>query len=407
MQQLLDLDTALALLLDRLAQPRSDSETVALNATRNRVTAEDVSAPVSLPPFTSSAMDGYAVRSADFVAEPPHRLDVRGASLAGTPAQGPIPPNCAVRIFTGAAVPEGADAIILQEDTYSEADQLFATQTPAAGQHVRAIGNDVHEGEPLLSRGERLGPFQQAWLSACGIQELAVIPRLRVSIFATGDELIEPGQALAPGQIYESNRQVLAELMADLPVAIQDLGILPDEPDVLRTALSTAAQRSDVILTSGGVSVGDADHIRAVVESIGQLEFWKLALKPGKPLAYGSIGNAAFFGLPGNPVSTIVTFLLVVKPALQSLSGMKPQPALRLNAQLQSPIRHTTGRAEYQRGTLAQSVGGATVTSTGDQGSNRLGSFRNANCLIEIPKAEGNLEPGCTVQVLPFYGLLD
>lgn len=407
MQQLLDLDTALALLLDRLEPPRTDSETVALHATRNRVTAVDVAAPVSLPPFTSSAMDGYAVRTADFSGDPPHPLDVQGASLAGAPAKQSLSPNSAVRIFTGAAVPEGADAIILQEDTYTETNQLFTTQTPAPGQHIRAIGNDVHEGELLIPRGEPLGPFQQAWLSACGIQELAVVPKLRVSIFATGDELVEPGRPLAYGQIYESNRHVLAELMFDLPVAIQDLGILPDDPDTLRTALGAAAQRSDVILTSGGVSVGDADHVKAVVESIGQLEFWKLALKPGKPIAYGSIGDAAFFGLPGNPVSTIVTFLLIVKPALQALSGMHPQPILRLAARLQSPIHHSAGRAEYQRGVLALHRDGATVTSTGDQGSNRLGSFRNANCLIEVPKTEGDLSPGASVQVLPFFGLLN
>jgi len=406
-QQLLDLDTALALLLDRLEPPRTDSETVALHATRNRVTAVDVAAPVSLPPFTSSAMDGYAVRTADFSGDPPHPLDVQGASLAGAPAKQSLSPNSAVRIFTGAAVPEGADAIILQEDTYTETNRLFTTQTPAPGQHIRAIGNDVHEGELLIPRGEPLGPFQQAWLSACGIQELAVVPKLRVSIFATGDELVEPGRPLAYGQIYESNRHVLAELMFDLPVAIQDLGILPDDPDTLRTALGAAAQRSDVILTSGGVSVGDADHVKAVVESIGQLEFWKLALKPGKPIAYGSIGDAAFFGLPGNPVSTIVTFLLIVKPALQALSGMHPQPILRLAARLQSPIHHSAGRAEYQRGVLALHRDGATVTSTGDQGSNRLGSFRNANCLIEVPKTEGDLSPGASVQVLPFFGLLN
>lgn len=406
MQQLLDLDTALNLLLDRLERPGGDSETIALQATRNRVTADDVAAPVSLPPFTSSAMDGYAVRTADFSGDPPYPLDVQGASLAGAPAEGALGANSAVRIFTGAAVPDGADAIILQEDTYTETDRLLTTQSPTLGQHIRAIGNDVHEGQLLIPRGEPLGPFQQAWLSACGIQELAVVPRLRVSIFATGDELIEPGQPLAYGQIYESNRHVLTELMSDLPVAIQDLGILPDDPDTLRTALAAAAQRSDVILTSGGISVGDTDHVKAVVESIGKLEFWKLALKPGKPMAYGNIGDAAFFGLPGNPVSTIVTFLLIVKPALQSLSGMHPQPILRLAARLRSPIQHSAGRAEYQRGILAMHHDGATVTSTGDQGSNRLGSFRNANCLIEVPTTEGDLMPGTSVQVLPFFGLL-
>jgi molybdopterin molybdotransferase len=405
-QQLLDLDAALTMLLERLEPPRDDSETVALHASRNRVTAADVTAPVSLPPFDSSAMDGYAVRTVDFSGEPPHPLDVQGVSLAGTPAEGPLAPNCTIRIFTGAAVPEGADAIIMQENTYTESNRLFTTQTPTPGQNIRTIGNDVSQGDLLIAQGEPLGPFQHAWLSACGIRELAVFPKLRVSIFATGDELIEPGQPLAPGQIYESNRPVLVELMSDLPVAIQDLGILPDDPDTLRTAMSNAAEHSDVILTSGGVSVGDEDHIRPVVESIGHLEFWKLALKPGKPMAYGNIGDAAFFGLPGNPVSTIVTFLLIVKPALQSMSGMQPQPVIRLAAQLRSPIRHSAGRVEYQRGTLALGADGATVTNTGDQSSNRLGSFRNANCLIEVPKTEGDLEPGASVQVLPFSGLL-
>lgn len=406
MQELLDLDVALTKLLERI-EPPSRTTAVTLDASRGRVAAENVLAPVSLPPFPSSAMDGYAVRTADFDGAPPHSLDVQGVSRAGAPFADPLDPGRALRIFTGAALPHGADAVIVQEDTFADGDHLFTRVTPRVAQHVREIGNDVLQGDLLIPRGQRLGPFQQAWLSACGIRRVAVFHEVRVSLFATGDELVEPGETLAAGQIYESNRSVLIELMTALPVRVRDLGILPDQPDVLGRELEQAASDSDVIVTSGGVSVGDADYVRDVVESIGAIEFWRLALKPGKPLAYGRVRDAAFFGLPGNPVSTIITFLLVVKPALQKWAGMTPTPPLRVTARLESALRHAPGRAEYQRGRLSGAGSELTVTDTGDQGSNRLGSFRGADCLIEIPKGEGDLEPGALVTVLPFAGLLD
>jgi molybdopterin molybdotransferase len=404
-QELLDLDTALTRLLER-TESVAASETLDLASAAGRVAAVDIAAPMSLPPFPSSAMDGYAVHGDDFTGAPPHELDVQGVSLAGAPFATALGRGRAVRVFTGAAMPSGADTVILQEDTYSEADRIFTTETPGIARHVREIGNDVHEGDVLISAGQRLGPFQVAWLRACGLTEVQVFCRPRVAVFATGDELIEAGQPLADGQIYESNRRVLAELMRPLPVEVLDLGILPDDVDVLRRELERAAADADVIITSGGVSVGDADYVKDVVQAIGRLEFWKLALKPGKPLAYGHIGNATFFGLPGNPVSTIVTFLLVAKPALQKWAGMMPDPVVRITAELATAITHSPGRAEYQRGTLTFSSDGPVVASTGDQGSNRLGSFRGANCLIEVPRDSGDIAAGAPVSVLPFAGLL-
>jgi molybdopterin molybdotransferase len=257
-----------------------------------------------------------------------------------------------------------------------------------------------------MPAGTRLSPFQLARLAACGMPQVSVRKPLRLTVFSTGDELRDPGQPLADGQIYDANRLLIRHLLAGMPLQVADLGILPDDPARIRTALAAAAADTDVLLTSGGVSVGDADHVRAVVESLGELRFWRIAIKPGKPVAHGRIGRTVFFGLPGNPVSTVVTLLLLVKPALWWLAGGPSDAPPRMSAVLADAIEHSPGRAEFQRGRLEQRAGAAVVQVCGDQSSNRLSSFAGANCLICVPRHAGRLEAGMQVEVLPFSGIL-
>ena len=372
-------------------EPIAGSETMETRLALGRFAAEDVLAPVDLPPFDASAMDGYAVAARDLDAAPPFEMRVVGASVAGGPSDVRVGGRDAIRILTGAVLPEGADAIVLQEDTERRGDTIVVTESPRPGQHVRTRGHDIARGERVVAAGARLDAYRLSWLTACGIGRVAARPRVRVAVFATGDELVEVGETLGPGQIYESNRFALTRLMSDLPVEVLDLGRLPDDREATRAALARAAEEVDVVVTSGGVSVGDADYVRDAVLEVGRLDFWKIALKPGKPLAVGRIGRADFFGLPGNPVSTIVTFLLFVVPAIVRRGGGVPEPPMRLPARLAHDVRHTLGRREYQRGIVAERDGELVVGATGDQSSNRLATFDGANCLIEVPGDRADL----------------
>jgi molybdopterin molybdotransferase len=407
LEPLLPIDTALERLLAQTT-PVADKETIAVDAAHGRATAERLVAPMNVPPFTASAMDGYAVNAADpcFAGEPPYRIVVRGRSVAGAPASVPLAIDAAVRIFTGAALPERADSVVLQENVQTDGDAIVVSQRPRSGAWVRPAGHDVAEGAELFGPGTRLRAFELGWLSACGISRVVVTRRVRVALFSTGDELREPGDTLAPGQIYESNRRVLRELLRPLPVELVDYGIVRDDEATIADVLTEAASRADVVLTSGGVSVGEADHVRAALDRVGKLEFWRLALKPGKPLAYGRIEAARFFGLPGNPVSTIVTFLLLVLPVIARLAGNTQVSPLRLRARLTERVPHDAGRAEYQRARFESTSTGYVVTPTGDQSSNRLASFKDANCLLIVPAERANLEAGSDIELLPFEGLL-
>ena len=381
-------------------EPIDGGETVASRDALGRFAAEDIMAPVDLPPFDASAMDGYAVAARDLDATAPFEMRVVGASLAGTPAEVRVGGRDAARIFTGAVLPEGADAIILQEDTERRGDTVIVNESPRPGQHVRTQGHDIARGATVVAAGARLDAYRLSWLTACGIGRVAVKPRVRVAVFATGDELVDVGEPLGPGQIYESNRFALLRLMSDLPVDLTDLGRLPDDPEATRAALARAARDMDCVVTSGGVSVGDADYVRDAVQAVGRLDFWRIALKPGKPLAVGKIGRADFFGLPGNPVSTIVTFMLFVVPAIIKRGGGMPEPPLRVPARLAHDVRHTKGRREYQRGLVANQDGRLVVSATGDQSSNRLATFDGANCLIEVPEDRAGLRTGDPVSIL-------
>ena len=395
---LLDVDVAVRKLRD-IAQPIRRSEEASLEDAAGRVLAVDVVAPVDLPPFDSCAMDGYAVDAAGLERAGAKRFAVIDRSAAGHPAHRAVGAGTAVRVLTGAVLPAGANAIVLQEDV-DAADGVAKTAAPIrAGQHVRPRGHDVRKGQTIARAGEKLTAYLLAGVAACGVATVRVAGRVRVAVLSTGDELTDAGEELAPGAIYDSNRFALKSLLREKRAKTLDLGRVADEPRAIRRALDEASRQADLIIASGGVSVGEADFVKDAAARLGRLEFWKVALKPGKPLAVGRIGEALFFGLPGNPVSAIVTYLLFVSPALDILAGMRPAPPLGLPAKLETPIRHAKGRREYVRGTARREQGELVVAVVGDQGSHRLSTFANANCLVEAGEERADLAPGDAVRV--------
>lgn len=405
LSQRLDLDEAVQRILRDVGPPASRDD-VSIHEALGRVLAEPVSAPIDLPPFDASAMDGFALRADDVAAGPPASLLLAGTSLAGHPMTTPLLAGQCARVFTGAAVPDGADAVAIQEECRLDGERVHFEQPVRSGDHIRPVGHDVRRGTLLLERGRRLNAFDVGWLAASGIAAVSVYRRLKVALLSTGDELREPGTPLTPGAIFDANRTLLRALLQGLPVDVIDLGMVPDRQDQIADALLTGDRDADLVICSGGVSVGDADWVKLVVEEIGSLQLWRLNLKPGKPLAYGRLRRAAFFGLPGNPVSAVVTLLLVVRPVLEAMLGGTPTAPLAITARLRTPLAHEPGREEYQRGTLRWTDGAAEVTITGDQSSNRLASFAAANCLIRVPKQSGDLDAGSLVTVLPFSGLI-
>lgn len=401
---LLNVDLALRKIA-ALVEPVTERESVQLADAVNRTAAEEVVAPIDLPPFDASAMDGYAIDASTADHADPKRFRVVGRSVAGRPARQAVGGGEAVRIFTGAVVPEGANAIVLQEDALGKGEFMETSAPARIGDHVRPRGQDVRCGATLCRLGQRFNVYDLTRLAACGIARVSVTRRIRVAVFSTGDELATAGQRLETGQIYESNRFALMALLRDKAVDLVDLGCLPDDQRVIEDTLAEASQRADLIVTSGGVSVGDADFVRDAVQRVGQLDFWRIALKPGKPLAVGSVDNALFFGLPGNPVSTIITYLLFVAPAVDLLAGGELAPPLTLPATLGDAVRHAVGRREYLRGAVRIEDGDPVVYLTGDQGSNRLSTFAGANCLVVIDEETGNLQVGDAVRFMPLAQL--
>jgi molybdopterin molybdotransferase len=356
-------------------------------------------------------MDGFAVRRSDFDTDPAGALKLIGESLAGHPFEGDLEIGECVRVFTGAVVPDGADQVLLQEECASIANGqvTFEPHVPNES-YVRPVGHDVHAGAVLAEQGDILDPFALGGLAAAGVAEVCVYAKPVVGVFSTGDELVDAGTSpseLAPGQIYDSNRFTVLSLLQHMPCTLRDLGRLADDAEAVRSALARAADECAILITSGGVSVGEADHITDSIESLGELNFWRLNLKPGKPLAFGRIKKCFVFGLPGNPVSTIVTLMMLAKPAIRHHAGAHAQSLVRMPAVLDGQLFHAPGRVEYQRGILRQSQSEVYVSITGDQSSNRLSTFHRANCLIEVPKEAADLHPGAKVFVLPFTGLLD
>jgi len=390
--------------------PVTATERVHLRAALGRVLATDIVSPVAVPAHDNSAMDGYAVRFADLAPEGETTLARVGESFAGRPSGVAVRPGECVRIFTGGVIPEGADTVVMQERA-SEADgrvRIAARAVSKAGQNRRPAGEDLKAGQIVFHSGQRVHPAELGMIASLGTGEVTVFRRLRVAFFSTGDELKPIGTQLAAGEIYDSNRYTIHGMLQRLSCEILDMGVVPDVPDALERALADAAGAADVVVTSGGVSVGDADYVKSLIDKLGEVLFWKIAMKPGRPLAYGRIGHAHFFGLPGNPVSAMVTFYEFVQDALKILQGQRNiAPAPTFKVPLSSPIRKVPGRTEFQRGILSpDGDGGFTVRTTGEQGSGILSSMSRANCFIVLPADTGDCAVGERVDVQLLEGLI-
>ena len=399
----LKLADALARILAEV-QAVEGSETVAVRSALGRVLAADVESRIDVPSHTNSAMDGYAVIGADLPADAETRLDVIGTSAAGRPFGGAVAAGQCVRIMTGAPMPAGADTVVMQENVSRKGDTAIIGAGQKPGQHVRQAGEDIAAGSIALRSGTLLMPAQVGILGSLGVGEVSVRRRPRVAFFSTGDELRSVGEPLGDGQIYDSNRYTIHGMLTRLGVEVLDMGIVRDERDAVEQAFARAAALADAVVTSGGVSVGDADYVTEALERAGTVGFWKVAIKPGRPLAFGRIGGALFFGLPGNPNSVMATFYQLVQPALQALAGMPdPSPPLTMPAVSASALRKKPGRTEFQRGVLSRGADGRLVVhKTGHQGSGVLSSMAAANCFIVLPEDAGPVSEGDEVTVQPF-----
>lgn len=407
MTDLLPVEEARRRALDAV-RPVGPAVRVGLREALGRVLAAPVVAAVAVPPHRCSSMDGYAVRTADLPADGREvALRVVGRAHAGAPFAGTVAAGACVRILTGAVVPDDADAVVIQEEALLETpDRIRARGPVAPGAYVRTPGQDVVLGQTVAEPGTRLGPIHLGVLASVGVGEIAAYRRPRVACFSTGDELRAIGETLAPGQIYDSNRYTLHGLLTRTGVDLIDLGAVPDRLEAVRAAVSEAAANADAVVTTGGVSVGDTDHVKAVVAAVGRVDFWRIAMKPGKPLAVGSVGDALFFGLPGNPVSAAVTAVLFVLPAIRRLGGEQAVDPVVARARLAAPAAKQPGRLEYQRGVLSMGADGdLLVTPLAGQDSHLLSAMARADCLVELPLASGDLAAGTPVAVLPFHGL--
>ena len=388
-------------------KPITGWERVAVRAALGRVLAADVIAPCNVPAHDNSAMDGYALRAADLAASADTAPNVVGTAFAGRPFSGIVGPGQAIRIMTGAAIPEGADTIVVQEVARREDNQVFVPPGQRIGQNLRHAGEDLALGGVALAAGTRCGPAELGLIASLGIAEITVSRRLRVAFFSTGDEIASIGRPLAPGEVYDSNRYTLFGALSRLGCDLIDMGVIPDNPAALEAAFTDASHAADVIITSGGVSVGEADFIREMMKKMGEVSFWKLAIKPGRPMAFGRIGNAMLFGLPGNPVAVLVTFYQFVQDALLKLMGVNPLPPAGLfEVTCTDTIRKQPGRCEYIRGQISRSGGQISVAQAGAQGSGILRSMSEADCFIVLPEDCAGVKPGDRVMVQPFDGLV-
>lgn len=388
-------------------QPVTGFEKVALRSALNRVLYHDVISGIEVPSHTNAAMDGYAVREDDLPSKGTSGLSVIGTALAGNPFTGVVNAKECVRIMTGAPMPSGTDTVVMQEHTTQSGDQIQIDARHKPGQNVRQAGEDIGKGQTVLTTGRSLTPADLGLLASLGIGEIEVFRNIRVAFFSTGDELRSIGQRLEAGSVFDSNRYTLHGMLTRIGVEPIDMGVIKDRRKDTFAAFSEAAKSADVIITSGGVSVGEADYVKECLEELGQISFWKVAMKPGRPLAFGRIGDAWFFGLPGNPVSVMVTFYMFVQPALRRLMGESETTPLLLQARSNSKLRKKAGRTEYQRGVLNHDESGRlTVSKTGSQGSGILTSMSNANCFIILPLEAESIEPGSDVTVLPFSAIM-
>jgi len=391
--------------IQQFLNPVSEAETLLLRDSLGRVLAADITSPANVPNYDNSAMDGYALKASD-IATP--RLKVVGTAFAGKAFDGTVSDGHCVRIMTGAAMPAGTDTVVVQEKTVTDGEFINISEAPKPQANVRYAGEDLKLGQNVLSRGHLMRPADLGLIASLGIAEVQAYRKLKVAFFSTGDELVGLGHPLKTGQVYDSNRYTLFGMLTRLGVEVIDMGAIADDPIQLEATLLNAAQQADVVITSGGVSVGEADYMKLLLAKHGQVMFWKVSMKPGRPLAYGKVGNAHYFGLPGNPVAVMVTFYQFVRDALLRLMGQStPVPLPMFSVQCTQAIKKLTGRTEFQRGILFTDTDGVwRVKPTGAQGSALLSSMSLANCFIVLDDTVGNLDAGATVQVQMLDGII-
>ncbi len=406
--------------LEQLVEPVAEIEQVGVFDALQRVLARDIVSPISVPPHDNSAMDGFAFDGSALHAGAPLTLSVVGTALAGEPWQGQVGPGEALKIMTGAVMPAGLDTVVPQElATVRDARVTIAADVLTRGDNRRKRGEDLLQGQAALRQGEWLGPAALGLIASLGLAEVSVRRRLKVAYFSTGNEILSLGESARPGAVYDSNRYTVFGLLTRMGVQMVDMGVVPDEPAALEAAFLAAAQQADAIITSGGVSVGEADYTKAMMRklagSAGGVAFWRIAMRPGRPMAVGRIAagvpgrprSAVLFGLPGNPVAVMVTFLAFVRPALLRMMGSQASPTPMLRAHSLEPIRKKAGRTEYQRGIVSTGADGRLqVCTTGNQGSGVLSSMVQANGLIVLAHDQGNVAAGDEVDVMVFDGAI-
>jgi molybdopterin molybdotransferase len=388
-------------------QPISANERVAVRSSLGRVLGEDIVSTVNVPAHDNSAMDGWAVRGADLAADRETDLREVGTAFAGRKFDGEVRPGECVRVMTGAVMPHGTDTVVIQEVVRVAGDRVVVPPGQQTGQNTRRAGEDLALGRRVLRAGQPIRPAELGLLASLGLAEVAVRRRLRVAFFSTGDELASVGAVLKDGEVYDSNRYTIYGMLARLGVDVIDMGVVRDDPAALERAFTQAAAAADAIVSSGGVSVGEADFTRDLLGKLGEVLFWKIAMRPGRPMAFGRIGRAYFFGLPGNPVAVMVTFYGFVREALLALAGRTDDFALPVvRVPCATALRKKPGRTEFQRGIVERSANGEwAVRITGTQGSGVLRSMSEANCFIVLEHERGDVKPGDLVSVQIFEGL--
>ncbi|MGM7448130.1 molybdopterin molybdotransferase MoeA [Idiomarina sp. ST20R2A10] len=403
---LMPFEQALGNMLDTVSAI-TDKETVELSKALGRILCRPVNSTLDVPGYDNSAMDGYAVRSSE--AKKGACLKVIGVAAAGHPYNDEIPANSCVRIMTGAPLPDSVDAMIIQENTEANQDKSGITllQDVVEGDNIRRRGSDIALGEEVIATGTRLSPVDIGLLASLGIEEVTVYRKPKIAVFSTGDELVAPGGKLKSGQIFDSNRYLLLAMLEKMGVEVINLGRLNDDLDAISQALRDATQSCDAVITSGGVSVGDADFTKTALEQLGSVSFWKVAMKPGKPFAFGKLKNTWFFGLPGNPVAAAVTMEQLTQPVLKHLAGEKHINPESYRAIASEYLKKRPGRADFQRGWYEQDNNGQLkVSSAGSQSSAVLSTLKRANCFIRLEQERGPVNSGEEVTILPFSALL-
>ncbi len=390
-------------LSNMLAQvsPITETLTLPIDQALHYVLAQDIASPLNVPPHDNSAMDGYAFTIESLIAN--KTLTLIGRSMAGAPFQGECKAGECIRIMTGAKMPDCCDSVEMQENVYVDGEQITFLQQKGFGSHVRKAGEDIKIKQQVLQQGHRVTAVDIGVLASLGVAEVTVYRKLKVALIATGDELKLPGQTLRVGDIYESNSFVLSAMLDKLHVDVIDFGIIEDDFEAIKSAFISADEQADAVISSGGVSVGDADYTKTVLDELGEIGFWKIAMKPGKPFAFGKLANSVFFGLPGNPVSALVTFHQLALVALTKMQNAEPLKRTHLSVKCVDELRKSPGRMDFQRGILCVNEKGENVVaSTGSQGSGILSSLARANCFIVLPSEQGKVKTGEMVTVQLF-----